>query len=58
MRGFQEIRGQSTRLVYDQESATFLVKFEPHLVVIREPAAEVEAKHNGDGTAPARRRKC
>ncbi len=67
MRGFQEIKGQSTRLVYDRERATFLVKFEPHPFVVHEPATKVHAKQNGatkvqikqngDGTEPARRRK-
>ena len=29
MRGFQEIRGQSTRLIYDRERANFVIKTEP-----------------------------
>jgi hypothetical protein len=67
MRGFREIKGQCTRLVYDRERATFLVKFEPHAFVMHEPATEVQAKQNGatevqgkqngDGTEPTRRRK-
>jgi hypothetical protein len=59
MRGFQEIKGQSIRLVYDRERADFLVKIEPHLFVARKPAAESEAGHkNGNGTKPARKAKC
>jgi uncharacterized Fe-S cluster protein YjdI len=59
MRGFQEIKGQSIRLVYDCERADFLVKTEPHLFVVRKPTAGNEAGHkNANRTKPARRAKC
>jgi hypothetical protein len=59
MRGFQEINGQSMRLVYDRERADFLVKIEPHLFVVRKPQAEDEAGHkNGNGTKQTRKAKC
>ena len=59
MRGFQEIKGQNIRLVYDRERADFLVKIEPHLFAVRKPQAENEAGHkNGNGTKPARKAKC
>ena len=55
MRGFQEIRGQSTRLDYDRERANFVIKTGPHRFVVRKPAAEVDAEHiNGNGTKPLR----
>jgi hypothetical protein len=58
MRGFQEIKGQSIRLVYDRERADFLVKTEPHLFVVREPTTEVQAERKHcDRTKTARRRK-
>ena len=44
MRGFQEIKGQSIRLVYDRERADFLVKIEPHLFAGRKPDSESEAE--------------
>jgi hypothetical protein len=55
MRGFQEIKGQNTRLVYDPERGTFFVKFEPKLPFV--PAPKVETKHNGNGEQPTRMRK-
>ena len=59
MRGFQEIKGQSIRLVYDRERADFVVKAEPHPSWFASPRAENEAGHkNGNGTKPARKAKC
>ena len=37
MRDFQEIRGQSIRLVYDRERADFVIKTEPHRFAVRKP---------------------
>jgi hypothetical protein len=58
MRGFQEIKGQSIRLVYDRERADFVVKTEPHLLVVRESATEVQAERKRcDHRETARRRR-
>ena len=43
MRGFQEIRGQCTRLTYDRERANFVIKTEPHRFAVRKPDSEVDA---------------
>jgi hypothetical protein len=59
MRGFQECKGQSTRLEYDRERAGFVLKAGPHPFVVRGPTDETEAGHkNGNGTKPARRGTC
>ncbi len=59
MRGFQEIRGQNTRLVYDRERANFVIKLEPPHFVVGEPDTAVEARHNnGNGSEPARKQQC
>jgi hypothetical protein len=53
MRGFQEIKGHNIRLVYDRDRADFIVKFEPHLFVVRNPKIEVASEHNGcNGKVP------
>jgi hypothetical protein len=57
MRNFLEFRGQSIRLAYDRERAEFVLKAGPHPFVVRKPATEVEAKHNGNGTEQARGRR-
>jgi hypothetical protein len=54
MRGFQEIRGQSTRLVYDRERASFVITLEPHHFTAGNADIAVEARHNnGNGSKPA-----
>ena len=58
MRSFLEFKGQSIRLDYDRERADFVLRAEPHPFVVRKPATEVEAKHNGDAAEPARRHRC
>ena len=42
MRGFQEIRGQCTRIIYDRERANFVIKTEPHRFAVRKPDSEVD----------------
>ena len=55
MRGFQEIRGQCTRIIYDRERANIFIKTEPHRFAERKPDSEVDAEHiNGNGTKPLR----
>jgi hypothetical protein len=58
MRNFLEFKGQSIRLDYNRERAEFVLKTGPHPFVVRKPATEVETKHNGDATEPARRHRC
>jgi hypothetical protein len=59
MRGFQEIRGHSTRLVYDRERAKFVIKLDPHRFMVGKPDITVEAQHNnGNGSKPARKQQC
>lgn len=59
MRGFEEIKGHTIRLVYDRDRADFVVKVEPHLFVVRNPETEAESGHNGgNGKMPTRRTKC
>jgi hypothetical protein len=57
MRNFLEFKGQSIRLDYDRERAEFVLKAGPHQFVVRKPPTEGEAKHNGNGTEPARSRR-
>jgi hypothetical protein len=60
MRGFQEFKGQTTRLDYDRERADFiLIKAGPHPFVVRKLAAEVEAEpRHCERPEPARRPRC
>jgi len=58
VRRFLEFKGHSFRHGYDRERADFVIKVEPHPFVVRKPANEIEATHNGNGTEPARRHRC
>src|SRR5262245_1169175 len=42
MRGYQEQKGQRTRLGYDRQRAEFVTKAEPHPFVVRNAASEVQ----------------
>jgi len=48
MRGYQETRGRSFRLVYDRERAEFVYRVEPHPFLARVPMAEVGTGDNID----------
>lgn len=59
MRGFQEIKGQSVRLVYDRDNANFRLETGPHLFLVGKPATEVKPEYkNGNGATTARTSKC
>jgi hypothetical protein len=58
MRGFQEIRGHTVRIVYDRARADFVAKVEPHLFV-NKPKIEARPRHNGaNGKVSAGKDKC
>ena len=52
MRGYQEIKGLSIRLVYDRKRGEFVYRVEPHPFLVRMSEAEVGSGHKG-GNAKA-----
>ena len=54
MRGYQEYRGRSIRLVYDREQGEFVYRVEPHPFLVRTSEAKVRSDARGcDSKAPS-----
>ena len=54
MRGYQEYRGRSIRLVYDRECGEFVYRVEPHPFLVRTSEAKVRSDARGcDSKAPS-----